>query len=146
MAKLFTDLLDRLGPAETARRLNITQRTARALRIAPLSRFPRVAVRAESVTARIKRSILDVAGMSPTEAARHTRKSFGQVEGIRKRVTSLVETLARNALEVRAKRVGLEVDQFISAFPDEFEDKKSSIRGGMRQSDRRFELMERDSP
>ncbi len=145
MASLFTDLLSRLGPGELARRLNITQRTARSLRFAPLSRFPRVTANARIVTRNIKVSILNVAGMSKTEAARHVTKSFAGVESIKERLGNMVETITRNSIEFKADRLGMTPGEYLATFPDEIDDVRSAVRGGIRISDKRIEDMEQDS-
>ncbi len=145
MATLFTDLLARLGPSQLASRLNITQRTARNLRFAPLSRFPRVTANARTLTKNIKTSILNVAGMSRTEALRHVGGSFAQVESVKQRLTAMVDTIARNSIEFKADRIGMSTGEFLSSFPDEVDDLRSSIRGGIRVSDKRLGNMEQDS-
>lgn len=145
MATLFTDLLARLGPTGLASRLNITQRTARQLRFAPLSRFPRVTARARVLTGEVKTNILTRAGASQTEAARHVRKGFKSVEGIRDRLAAVVDTITANRLEFKAARSGFSTEDYISAFPDEFGDIQSSVREGLRRADKRLGDIEQDS-
>ena len=145
MALLFTDLLSRLGPAQLARRLNITQRTARSLRFAPLSRFPRVTANARVLTGEVKRNVLTRAGASILEANRHTSKSFTAVNNIRDRFSALVDNIAATRIEFRASQLNMSTEQWLSAFPEEFSELQSSIRAGTRQADRRIRDMERDS-
>lgn len=145
MASLFTALLSRLGPKELANRLNITERTARSLRFAPLSRFPRVTANARGLTASIKRNTLTRQGASKTEAARHISKSFAAVSSVSTRMINYVNTVTLNSIEFRASRVGMTPLEWANRNPDKFFEITEGVREQMRRSDKRFPDMERDS-
>ena len=143
MAALFENLLNRLGPAELARRLNITRRTASLLRVTPLSRFPRITANARGLTRRIKTNIMTRQGFSVIEARQHVTQSFEAVTALGFRMENAISTIAQNNFEFRASRQGMSSADWISAFPEEFEAMKAQIRAGVREAGTNIRDMEK---
>ncbi len=146
MASLFTELLARMGPKELANRLNITRRTAAQLAAAPLSRFPGVTAKAQTLTRSIKANILTRAGASKIEAARHTRMSFASVTNVRDRITNVVDSIVSKRIEYKASRLNMSIEQYRSYYFEDIRDKENAVRQGMRLAERRLEDIEQDSP
>lgn len=142
MAELFTNLLNRMGPGELARRLNITRRTASLLRVTPLSRFPNVTANARRLTRSIKTNILTRKGFSVIEARKHVTKSFEVVTILGGRMGDVIDTIAANNFEFRADRAGMSVEDWISAHPEEYEDMVRGIRAGVRLSGKGIRVIE----